>query len=170
MSVRREQDDESDSDEGSPRRVYVPVRSSAPTPVASAKKVKVNPAHVAEARARAIEQCKTPEEFVKQIVYEGLSAQHVQFATQLPDTWSNLVANNKLHDLIRARRQLADTSIAFWRRLFPVALPIAVSMVGIKHTTNMGTPVLLIRRALRKGEVGTRTRVEYSFIVRETEQ
>jgi hypothetical protein len=83
MSVCCEQVNESDSDEGSPRRVYVPVRSSAPTPVASAKKVKVNPAHVAEARAREFEQCKTPEEFVKQIVYEGLSAEHVQFATQV---------------------------------------------------------------------------------------
>ena len=102
----------------------MPVLSASPTPVdVSARKVKVNPEHVAEARAVAMEQCKTPEEFVKQIVYEGLSAQHVQFATQLPDTWSNLVANNKLHDLIRSHRQLADTSIAFWRRLFPEEVP-----------------------------------------------
>jgi hypothetical protein len=123
------------SDAGSPRRVYVPVRSSAPTPVASAQKVKANPAQVAAARERAMELCTTPEEFVQKIVYEGVSAEHVQFATQLPDTWSNLVANNRLLDLIRARRQLADASIAFWRKMFPVALPIAVSMVGIKHTT-----------------------------------
>jgi hypothetical protein len=96
MSVccEQEQVNNSDSDEGLPRRVYVPVRSSAPTPVASAKKVKVNPGHVSEARARAIELCKTPEEFVQKIVYEGVSAEHVQFATQLQDTWSNLVANN----------------------------------------------------------------------------
>ena len=68
VSVCCEQVKQSDSDQGSPRRVFVPVRSSAPTPVASAKKVKVNPAHVAEARVRAIEQCKTPEEFVKTIL------------------------------------------------------------------------------------------------------
>ncbi len=67
-------------------------------------------------------------------MYEGLSAEHVQFATQLPDTWSNLVANNKLLDFIRAQRQLADTSIAFWHRIFLVVMPIAVSMVGINHT------------------------------------
>ena len=44
---------DSDSDAGSPKRVYVPVRSSAPTPVASAKKEKANPAYVAAARERA---------------------------------------------------------------------------------------------------------------------
>jgi hypothetical protein len=106
-------DSDSDRDKGSPRQVYVPVHSSDPTPVESAKKVKVNPVYVAEARERAIELCKTPEEFVQKIVYEGVSAEHVQFATQLPDTWSNLVANNRLLDLIRVRRQLADASIAF---------------------------------------------------------
>jgi hypothetical protein len=70
MSVCCEQVNELDSNEGLTSRVFVPVRSSSPTPVVSAKKVKVNPAHVAEARVRAIEQCKTPEEFVKTIVYE----------------------------------------------------------------------------------------------------
>ena len=70
MSVCGEQGNESDSDEGSPRRTYVPLRSSPPTPVPLAKKVKVNPAHVAQAKAQVIEECQTPEEFVKQIVYE----------------------------------------------------------------------------------------------------
>jgi hypothetical protein len=46
----------------------------------------VNPAAPAAARERIIEQCKTPEEFVKQIVYEGVFEDLVQFATQLPDT------------------------------------------------------------------------------------
>ncbi len=50
------------------------------------RKVKVNPAAPAAARERIIEQCKTPEEFVKQIVYEGVFEDLVQFATQLPDT------------------------------------------------------------------------------------
>jgi hypothetical protein len=40
----------------------MPVLSASPTPVdVSARKVKVNPEHVAEARAVAMEQCKTPE-------------------------------------------------------------------------------------------------------------
>ena len=125
----------SDSDSESPRLAYVRLHSCAPTPAPAAKKVKVNQENVAQARELSIKACTTPEEFVNQIVYDGVPPEVVQFATQLPDTWSNLVAQNKLLELIRARRQLAESSIAFWRRMFPVALGIAVSMVGIKHTT-----------------------------------
>ena len=113
----------------------MPLHSCAPTPAPAAKKVKVNQENVAQARELSIKACTTPEEFVNQIVYDGVPPEVVQFATHLPDTWSNLVAQNKLLELIRARRQLAESSIAFWRRMFPVALGIAVSMVGIKHMT-----------------------------------
>jgi hypothetical protein len=95
----------------------------------------VNQENVAQARELSIKACTTPEEFVNQIVYDGVPPEVVQFATHLPDTWSNLVAQNKLLQLIKSRRQLAESSIAFWRRMFPVALGIAVSMVGIKHMT-----------------------------------
>ena len=126
----------SDSDsESPPRRTYVPLHSCAPTPAPAAKKVKVNQENVAQARELSIKACTTPEEFVNQIVYDGVPPEVVQFATHLPDTWSNLVAQNKLLPLIKARRQLAESSTAFWRRMFPVALGIAVSMVGIKFTT-----------------------------------
>jgi hypothetical protein len=126
----------SDSDsESPPRRTYVPLHSCAPTPAPAAKKVKVNQENVAQARELSIKACTTPEEFVNQIVYDGVPPEVVQFATHLPDTWSNLVAQNKLLPLIKARRQLAESSTAFWRRMFPVAMGIAVSMVGIKFTT-----------------------------------
>ena len=128
------QDNASSSDSESPRRAYVPLHSSTPTPALSAKKVKVTHENVAQARELSIQACTTPVEFVNQFVYDGVQAEVLQFATQLPDTWSNLVSNNKLRDLIGSRRQLAESSIAFWRRLFPVAMGIAVSMVGIKHT------------------------------------
>ena len=128
------QDNASSSESESPRRTYVPLHSSAPTPAPSAKKVKVTHENVAQARELSIQACTTPVEFVNQFVYDGVPAEVLQFATQLPDTWSNLVSNNKLRDLIGSRRQLAESSIAFWRRLFPVAMGIAVSMVGIKHT------------------------------------
>jgi hypothetical protein len=113
----------------------VPLHSSTPTPALSAKKVKVTQENVTQARELSIQACTTPVEFVNQFVYDGVQAEVLQFATQLPDTWSNLVSNNKLRDLIGSRRQLAESSIAFWRRLFPVAMGIAVSMVGIKFTT-----------------------------------
>ena len=113
----------------------MPLHSCAPTPAPAAKKVKVNQENVAQARELSIKACTTPEEFVNQIVYDGVPPEVVQFATHLPDTWSNLVAQNKLLPLIKARRQLAESSTAFWRRMFPVAMGIAVSMVGIKFTT-----------------------------------
>jgi hypothetical protein len=122
--------------ESPPRRAYVPLHSCAPTPAPVAKKVnRVNQENVAQARELSIKACTTPEEFVNQIVYDGVPPEVVQFATHLPDTWSNLVAQNKLLPLIKARRQLAESSTAFWRRMFPVAMGIAVSMVGIKFTT-----------------------------------
>jgi len=122
--------------ESPPRRSYVPLHSCAPTPAPAAKKVnRVNQENVAQARELSIKACTTPEEFVNQIVYDGVPPEVVQFATHLPDTWSNLVAQNKLLPLIKARRQLAESSTAFWRRMFPVAMGIAVSMVGIKFTT-----------------------------------
>jgi len=106
-----------------------------PHPGPGGKEGQGEPGECGPGQKRSIKACTTPVEFVNQIVYDGVPAEVVQFATQLPDTWSNLVAQNKLLELIRARRQLAESSIAFWRRMFPVALGIAVSMVGIKHMT-----------------------------------
>ena len=69
----------SDSDsESPPRRTYVPLHSCAPTPAPAAKKVKVNQENVAQARELSIKACTTPEEFVNQIVYDGVPPEVVQ--------------------------------------------------------------------------------------------
>lgn len=127
-----------------PKRVFMPVRPSAsPMPlqvVTVPKKQKIDPVNALEARARAIAQCKTPLEFVRNIIYDGLPATiltHVTMPSPLRASWrSGNAPKSELQDFILARRLLADTALKYWTsELFHIALPISVSLVGASHTT-----------------------------------
>ena len=87
-----------------------------------------------EHRARTIAACTTALEFVNKVVFEHLPMKHMQWTTQhpLPDASSDVWV-----EFCEARRTMSVAALRFWMdQCFHHALPIAVSMMGIKHTGN----------------------------------